>query len=97
MTHITEEAPRCLIEAMIKATPILGYESAYVKDLFGGKEVGQLCAIGDWKALGEALVSLSNNRELLPPMIEQSASRGREFTDTKIFEDRANLVKEYLA
>lgn len=31
--HLTKESPRCLIEALMSGVPLVGYDSAYARDL----------------------------------------------------------------
>ena len=96
-THVTPESPRCLIESLTSGTPIIGYESAYVHELlkeFGG---GTFVPINQWQQLGEVLVSLSQDRQILSEMTEQAGINGRRFHDQKVFEERSNLIKKYLA
>ncbi|MGB5962179.1 MAG: glycosyltransferase [Coleofasciculaceae cyanobacterium] len=96
-THVTPESPRCLIEALTNGTPIVGYESPYVHQLlkeFGG---GTFVPVNQWQQLGEVLVSLSQDRQILMEMIEQAGINGKRFHDQKVFEERSNLIKTHLA
>jgi len=36
-THVTPESPRCLLEALICGTPIVGYANGFAKDLTAGR------------------------------------------------------------
>ncbi|MGC1393077.1 MAG: glycosyltransferase [Coleofasciculaceae cyanobacterium] len=96
-THVTPESPRCLIEALTNGTPIVGYESPYVHQLlkeFGG---GTFVPVNQWQQLGEVLVSLSQDRQILMEMTEQAGINGKRFHDQKVFEERSNLIKTHLA
>lgn len=96
-THVTPESPRCLIEALTNGTPIVGYESPYAHDLlkdFGG---GRFVPVNEWQQLGELIASLSQERQCLSEMIEQAGINGKRFHDQKVFEERSNLIKTYLA
>ncbi|MEO8893964.1 MAG: glycosyltransferase [Coleofasciculaceae cyanobacterium] len=96
-THVTPESPRCLIEALTSGTPIVGYESPYAHDLlkdFGG---GRFVPVNQWQQLGELIASLSQDRQGLSEMIQQAGINGKRFHDQKVFEERSNLIKTYLA
>ncbi len=96
MTHVTEESPRCLIEAMVAATPVAGYDSAYARDILSGEDCGVLTSLGDPDALGERLAELCRDRDTLRGMIERAAARGRDFTGERVFSHRAQLLQRYL-
>ncbi|HBE18080.1 MAG TPA: group 1 glycosyl transferase [Cyanobacteria bacterium UBA11149] len=95
-THVTPESPRCLIEALVCGTPIIGYQSKYAEDLvkdFGG---GMFVAINDWKQLGEVIATLSRDRQRLSQLIQEAAKNGSRFNDEVVFRERSELIKKYL-
>ncbi len=95
-THITAESPRCLIEALICGTPIIGYHSKYVEDLvkdFGG---GMFVPVKDWKQLGDLVVALSKDRQCLSQLIKEAAENGARFNEEVIFRQRSELIKSNL-
>jgi glycosyltransferase involved in cell wall biosynthesis len=96
-THITPESPRCLIEAMVCGTPIVGYHSNYAEDLvkeFGG---GAFVPIQNWQQLGDLLVKLSKNRKYLAQLIQEAAANGARFNDCAVFRERNELIKKHLS
>ena len=53
--HKTGELPRCLVEALATGCALVGYGTAYSRDLaatFGG---GEFADVGNWKALAETI------------------------------------------
>jgi glycosyltransferase involved in cell wall biosynthesis len=56
-THVTTESPRCLVEALVSGTAIVGYYSRYAEELThdGG---GAFVPVPDWRQLGERLRDL---------------------------------------
>jgi glycosyltransferase involved in cell wall biosynthesis len=94
--HITPESPRCLIEALVKGTPIVGYDGAYAADLISTSGGGYLVPNGDKNKLGRALVRLATNREELAALSERARIAGSPFSDSAVFEHRSNLIKRDL-
>ncbi|MCU0568873.1 MAG: glycosyltransferase [Oculatellaceae cyanobacterium Prado106] len=94
-THITPESPRCLIEAFISGTAIVGYSSHYAEDLTrqgGGAFVPTHC----WNQLGQLLQELWQDRCRLTQLIQQAADQGHHFNDEAVFLERSQLIKQYL-
>ena len=48
--HISRESPRCLLEALRFGIPILGYESAFARDVIARHNGVVLVPCGDWAA-----------------------------------------------
>jgi len=95
-THITSESPRCLIEAFVSGTAIVGYYSRYAEDLTqdGG---GALVPVHNWQQLGELLWDLWRDRPRLTQLIEQAAAKRTRFNDKAVFQERSELIKRYLS
>lgn len=93
ITHITDESPRCVIESLMRATPVIGYSSPYASEILGNNQAGILCAKGDWQSLGKLIARIHNEKECLSDLIDSAADRGRNFTDEKVFEERAKIIK----
>jgi glycosyltransferase involved in cell wall biosynthesis len=96
-THVTPESPRVLIEALVCATPIIGYQSHYPAELIRNHQAGVLTPMGAPIALGDALADLSKDRARLARLIEAAAVEGRQFTAAAVFEHRSKLIRKYLA
>ena len=96
-THITPESPRCLIEALISGTPIIGYQCDYADDLVKEHGGGEFVPIGQWERLGALLADLSHDRAHLSHLIQQAGENGKRFNSEVVFRERSHLMKEYLA
>ena len=95
--HKTPESPRCLIEALCNATPIVGYGGAYAQDLISAHSGGVLVPMNDIEALAQAVGDLAADRTRLAELITSARADGLPFTDEKVFEHRSHLIKEQLA
>ncbi len=95
-THVTPESPRCLIEALITATPIVGYGSHYPADLIAGHGGGRLVPTGDWQRLGDEILALSRDRDAVAKLIMAAQCDGARFTSEGVFRERSELIKRYL-
>lgn len=91
--HLTAESPRCLIEALICGTPIVGYGSSYSKDLISCHGGGVLV---DWKpeSLARAIKGIADNRKFLQKLVANSAKDGLIFNDEYVFVHRSELIKK---
>ena len=94
--HVTPESPRCLIEALISATPIIGFESAYAQDIVGARGGALLSKIGDTETLVNHLYTLMEDREKLAELVTQAASNRLIYNDDAVFAHRSDLIKKYL-
>lgn len=94
--HNTPESPRNLIEALISGTPIVGYDSAYARDLVHGHKAGEFVPIGDVDGLADKVEALANDREHLAQLIEDARNDGSIFSSDAVFKHRSDLIKEYL-
>lgn len=95
-THVTPESPRCLIEALICGTPIIGYKSDYASELVKRDRGGLFAPIKDWQTLSDLLVDLSKNRQQLSNLIQKASQAGHRFNDTAVFSERSHLIKQHL-
>lgn len=94
--HKTPESPRCLIEALVSGTPIVGYGSAYPEDLISTHGGGQLVPLNDLAALSEAVQSIDGDRSLLGDMMTRALRDGGGYTDDAVFQHRCEIIKKYL-
>ena len=94
--HVTPESPRCLIEALISGTPIVGYKSAYAFDLVGNRGGALFAEIGDKEVLVEHLCNLAGDRMYLSSLIKQASENKLIYNDKVVFEHRSNLIKKFL-
>lgn len=94
-THITPESPRCLLEALRLGVPIVGYDSAFARDLITHHGGGVLVPCGDQLALAEAVQALIDSPEKLNQLKNCAIQDGARFTSRAVFEERARLIKAY--
>jgi glycosyltransferase involved in cell wall biosynthesis len=94
-THVTPESPRNLIESLVSGTPILGYDSAYARDLLAERGGGALVPIHDVRGLGGVIAKLFKDRNRLAELTQQAAANGRRFTDSAVFSERSKLIQKY--
>jgi glycosyltransferase involved in cell wall biosynthesis len=95
-THITPESPRCLIEALVSGTPIVGYESRYVHELTDHNGGGAFVPVHDWQQLGALIYALSSDRPRLAQLIQDAGTNGARFNDQAVFHERSELLKKHL-
>ena len=95
--HKTPESPRNLIEALISATPIVGYDGAYAQGLIEGHQGGVLVALHDVAALSEAVAGLARDRGLLADLIARAARDGAPFDDVGVFQHRSAMIRKHMA
>lgn len=94
--HKTPESPRCLIEALVSGTPIVGYDSAYPADLIAAHGGGHLVPLGDVPALSAAVAELAQDRKRLGDMIGRAFLDGQGYTDDAVFRHRCDVIKGFL-
>lgn len=95
-THLTPESPRCLIEAFVSGTPIVGYENAYARDLLEGYGGGQFGKLRDARGLGRLIAQLAQDRSRLAQLAREAGRNGARWNDEAIFRQRSLLLKENL-
>ena len=90
--HKTPESPRCLIESLVCGCPIVGYASAYARDLVSGGG-GEFVKVGNMQALAERLMKLDRARPVLANLIAASGKSGLRFDEEKVYAHRAELIR----
>jgi glycosyltransferase involved in cell wall biosynthesis len=94
--HKTGESPRCLSEALAAGCLLIGYGSAFPRDLVASQGGGKFAVRGDWKRLASIIVSLDRDRALLARLIEAAAASGRELDRDTAIQQRIDLIKSCL-
>jgi glycosyltransferase involved in cell wall biosynthesis len=94
--HKTPESPRCLIEALTSGCPIVGYESAFARDLVSGHRGGLFAPLGDTAALAGILGGLAADRPRLGELIGHAALDGEPFDDVTVFRHRSEVIRRHL-
>jgi len=95
--HVTPESPRCLLESLISGTPLVGYESAYARELVGQRGGALLSALGEPGALAANLIRLADDRQQLRALTLAAATGRALYNDEAVFAHRSELIKRYLA
>ena len=95
--HVTPESPRCLIEALMSGLPIVGFDSAYARDLLGDHGLGgDLVPVRDSPALAAAVVRCLSEPVRRRGMSEAARAAGGRFSDASVFKHRSDLIKQYV-
>lgn len=94
--HKTPESPRNLIESLVSGTPIVGYGSAFPKDLISKHGGGVLTPLHDVDALVHSLEALDNDRNRLADLMEKAALDGEPFNDVAVFRHRSEVIRAHL-
>src|SRR5882672_5262963 len=94
--HKTPESPRCLIEALMSACPILGYSSSYPQDLLGDLAGRLLVDRDDTVGLANRIFHFHSHRAELAEVVQSCYQLGAKFSDRAVFEHRSNLIKDHL-
>ncbi|MDX5350278.1 MAG: glycosyltransferase [Paracoccaceae bacterium] len=94
--HKTPESPRCLIEALVSGTPIVGYESAFPRDLIEANGGGHLSPRDDVLALAKGVIDLATDRAGLADLVARAARDGAQFDDETVFRHRSELIRTHL-
>jgi len=95
--HLTPESPRILLEALAAGTPLLGYDSAYPRDLLAIHAGGVLTPLGDPATLAKTVALLAQDRDRLRDLIAHAATAGAEYDDESVFAHRAALIRAHLS
>ena len=90
--HRTPESPRCLVEALLSGTAIIGYDSAYPADLVAAHGGGAFAPM-DPEALAGIVLGLDADRAALQSLTRAAALSGSHLTDEEVFRHRAELIK----
>lgn len=95
-THIEPESPRVLIESLMAACPIVGYDRPHPADLISVHGGGEMTPFGDWKALGASLARLTADRARLADLIRRAYRDGCRFDSEIMTRDRCALKRQRL-
>lgn len=94
--HKTPESPRCLIESLMSASPIVGYGSPYAQDLVGNLADRLLVPCHQITDLVDRIVTFYSQRHHLAEVIQSCYQLGAEYSDEAVFARRSRLIKRYL-
>jgi glycosyltransferase involved in cell wall biosynthesis len=94
--HRTPESPRCLIEALVSGTPIVGHDSGFPRDLIGAHRGGVLTEHNPL-FLANAVAELHSDRARLADLMIRAAKDGHPFSDEEVFRNRSDIIKKLTA
>lgn len=94
--HKTPESPRCLIESLISAGPIVGYSSPYAQDLVGNLANCLLVPCHQITDLVDRIVKFHGQRNHLAEVIQSCYRLGAQYSDEAVFAHRSRLIQQYL-
>jgi glycosyltransferase involved in cell wall biosynthesis len=95
--HLTPESPRCLIEALMSGLPLLGFDSAYARQLVeAASDAGRFVPPADTHALSRLLRQQLDRPGQLQHRARQARHCGSEFSDVAVFRHRSQLIKAHL-
>lgn len=92
--HKTPESARCLIEALVCGCPIVGYDSAYPRDLVSRHGGGAFTTQNDTAALAAQVMRLHQDRTALSTLIENAATSGTHYSEDAVYAHRARLMQQ---
>jgi len=95
--HKTKESPRCLGEALAAGCAIVGYDSAYSRELIAIHGGGEFVEVGNWQALTDIIVGLDRDREKLKRLTKAAAASGKLLDRDRAMQNRIDLIKKYLS
>lgn len=94
--HKTPESPRCLIESLMSASPILGYGSPYAEDLVGNLANRLLVPCNQVTTLVDYIAHFDRQRDQLSEVVQSCYHLGTQYSDQAVFAHRSHLIKQYL-
>jgi glycosyltransferase involved in cell wall biosynthesis len=94
--HLTQESPRCLIEALMSGVPLVGYDSAYARDLVAEAGGGEFVPVGDVEGLAARLADLMSDGAAREAASMRAVASGERFSVDAVFAHRSELIKRHL-
>jgi colanic acid/amylovoran biosynthesis glycosyltransferase len=94
--HLTQESPRCLVEALMSGVPLVGYDSSYARELVSQTGGGDFVPVGDAAGLADRLSKLMQDAQLRQTLSIAALASGERFSVDEVFAHRSDLIKRYL-
>ncbi len=95
--HKMSESPRCLGEALASGCALVGYGTAYPRELVANSGGGEFAEMDDWQKLVEIVASLDTDRGKLCCLTEAAAASGRLLDRDQAMQRRIDLIKKHLS
>lgn len=94
--HMGKESPRCLVEALASAAPLIGFGSDYSRSLVRDRGGGDFVECGDTAGLARLVETYATDRDRLATLIRNAAASAALLDREKAIAERIRLMKEYL-
>jgi len=91
--HKTRESARVLGEALACGCALIGYDSAYPKELVARYGGGQFAPLGDWHELAQIVLDLNKNRGKLRELIRMATTSGQIYDRHEQLRHRVALIR----
>ena len=94
--HMGKESPRCLVEALAAAAPLVGFGTDFSHGLVQEHGGGAFVEPGDTIGLASTIQHFATNRDALTSLISDAAASGSTLDRDKAIAHRIALMKKYL-
>lgn len=94
--HKTKESARIFGEALSSGCPIVGYGSAYPKELVEQHGGGVFVEVGDRRGLADVVRRLAQDPDALRQLIRNASLSGRLIDRDSLMQQRIDLIKEHV-
>ena len=84
------------MEALASGCPLVGYGSAFPKDLVAQCGGGKFATVGHWKELADIIQNLNKNRDRVRELVQLASTSGRLYERDATAQRQVDLIKEYL-
>jgi glycosyltransferase involved in cell wall biosynthesis len=94
--HKTAELPRCLGEALAAGSPLVGYGSAYARDLVATNGGGAFAEVSNYRGPADTVIALDADRLKIGQFGRVSGASGRLLDRDLAIQKRIDLLNKYL-
>lgn len=94
--HMTKESPRCLVEALASAAPIIGFGTDYSRSLVRDLGGGDFAKLGDIEELACLVQGYAEDRPKLANLIQDAFESSKSLDREREIERRIGLMKRFL-
>lgn len=85
-----------MVEALASGCPLIGYGSAYPRELTAERGGGQFARVDNWKELADLVTALDKDRGTLRELIQAASASGELYERDRMMQQRIDLIKKYL-
>lgn len=94
--HLIQESPRCLVEALVLGTPIVGFDSHYARGLVADEGGGLFVPRGDSEQLAAVVRGLMEKPQTIRELMARAAASGSKLDRDTAIAERIRLMKAHL-